>query len=83
MSLYTSSYSPFLKAPISITISSSTAPLAYASIASATLENVVCAPDGNPITVPIFTSLPSRTSRAISKLQGLIQTDAQWLSFAY
>ena len=60
MSLKTRSVFPSFSAPMLITISISSAPLAIASFVSNALTALVLAPKGNPITVHTLTSLSAR-----------------------
>ena len=65
-----------------ITISTSSAPLAIASLVSKALTAEVFAPKGKPITVHTFTSLPFSSSFASSIFAGFIQTEKNPFSFA-
>ena len=63
-----------LRAPILITISISSAPLAIASLASKALTAEVDAPKGKPITVQTLTELSLSNSAAVLTQVGLTQT---------
>ena len=65
-----------------ITISTSSAPFAIASLVSKALTSIVFAPKGKPITVQTFTSLPFKSLAANSTLVGFMQTEAKLYSKA-
>src|SRR5436309_4086666 len=82
MSALTSSSRPDFSAPMSMTMSSSVAPAASAPCASKTFVAVVELPCGKPITVPTWTSDPSRIAFARRTSTGRTHTDATSYSAA-
>src|SRR5699024_9885104 len=71
-----------MRSPILMTISFSVALEAIATFVAATLMSVVNTSNGNPITVVMPTSLPSRIARAVLTQYGLIQIVLNLYSFA-
>lgn len=74
ISLSNRARSPLFSAPMLMTISTSSAPLAMASLVSKALTAVVLAPKGKPMTVHTFTPLPLSSCAASATWQGLTHT---------